>query len=122
MFYAFFVCLSFVCFNFCLRISIMIKGVVAVPIKAKQNTRVQADLNFLGQEKYAMVLVIVDDEKFHEGNKCLSQPTEWGNAFFKHLLEEEWELFEGPGGHSQVCQSSTIRCNNIIFLHDVKVN
>ena len=37
----------------------MIKGVVAVPIEAKQNTRVQADLNFLGPEKYAMVMIIV---------------------------------------------------------------
>ena len=35
-------------------------------------------------------------------SKHVSQPTEWSNAFFKHLLEEEWELFEGPGGHQQV--------------------
>ena len=51
---------------FCLRISIMIKGAVVVPIKAKQNTRVQADLNFLGPEKYALVMIIVGKEKFQE--------------------------------------------------------
>jgi len=29
------------------------------------------------------------------------QPTKWSNSFFTHLLDEEWELFEGPGGHKQ---------------------
>jgi len=29
------------------------------------------------------------------------QPTKWSNSFFRHLLEEEWEEFEGPGGHHQ---------------------
>ena len=36
------------------------------------------------------------------------QPTKWGNAYFKHLIEEEWvQLEEGPGGHHQV--GNTIR-------------
>ena len=34
---------------------------------------------------------------------AIFQPTKWGNAYFKHLIEEEWVLLEeGPGGHNQV--------------------
>jgi len=28
-------------------------------------------------------------------------PTQWGNDFFKGLLEDKWEKYHGPGGHYQ---------------------
>jgi catalase (peroxidase I) len=30
-----------------------------------------------------------------------STPTRWSNEFFRGLLDEEWEVWEGPGGHKQ---------------------
>jgi catalase (peroxidase I) len=30
-----------------------------------------------------------------------STPARWSNEFFRGLLDEEWEVWEGPGGHKQ---------------------
>lgn len=30
-----------------------------------------------------------------------STPLQWSNKFFKDLLHEEWEVWDGPGGHKQ---------------------
>lgn len=30
-----------------------------------------------------------------------STPTRWSNEFFTYLLDKEWEVWEGPGGHQQ---------------------
>ena len=30
-----------------------------------------------------------------------SKPTYWDNEYFKNLVNYEWEIFMGPGGHQQ---------------------
>jgi catalase-peroxidase len=30
-----------------------------------------------------------------------AHPTKWDNAYFKNLVNYEWEAWEGPGGHYQ---------------------
>lgn len=48
-------------------------------------------------------------------------PTQWGNDFFKGLLEEKWEKHKGPGGHWQwqTANRTSTRSTNMRLTSDM---